>query len=253
VSPWGCSVADGRAPYSSQAAEPLCDLAKQGNYFDGRYYGPGGPVNPGLYAIRGAEADIRFRGSALCELADNSSVTWTMLQPCSYCPQVSWAQIGYLHKNYGNVAERYFWQWKSPSGVPFTGLWGAPQRGQLDTFTATIYPSDGKIRLLLNGALPPPNGNGVSAVTSFKPVEVWSGIGATWSGEVLYPESDIMGTQSYQTDIDLLKTKNTSDSWIHRDPAQSNMLLVKDFCWMRSNLTGPFSFEIHTHPVDHAC
>jgi hypothetical protein len=149
-----------------------------------------------------------------------------MLQNCSICSGVGYAQLGYFHKNYGQTDERFFWEYKSVYGSHVTTLWGTPIRGYVHISQYRVILPDGKIRLLVDGFLGPDKSDGTPAVTPFDPIDQWAAIGATYSGEVLNVSSDIMGTEDYQVDINDVQTKNASDNWLDQDVSTSNMFLV---------------------------
>lgn len=231
-------------PTEVGAATTACGTV--GNYFAGRGFEPPG------YEPRGAAANIEVRTAPLCSSGpDTDSSAWSMLAADD---GGGWAQIGYIHKNYGSTPLRFFYEWLSRPGGSFEQVFfGSPVYGNTYNFKASRYPSDGKIHLLLDNASPP----GAACddthlcVTTFDPLDVWPGINAEWFAETLHPGDDVVGTSSNRTDFIAVKVKKPDDTWVNEN---FNFGDPPDFCYYHAQeVTVDSFFRTWTEPVDHNC
>ncbi|CAN5288158.1 hypothetical protein BH20ACT24_BH20ACT24_07140 [soil metagenome] len=180
---------------------------------------------------------------------------------------LGYAQIGLMHKNYGSVNERFFWQWGRGAGYThYTSVFGSPQHGIAYTFIvervydALYCQGSGGYCLTMDSpdiskipcASNPPYG---CPRTNFDPVAAWGDPAAFWSGETLHLASDIQGSATYQQDFTVVRYKDGQGVWRGRNVID-DMELVKDACYYRNNVlpgSNNQSFEIHTHPANHVC
>lgn len=228
---------------SASAATSNCGTA--GNYFAGRYYAPAASE----LLVRGARADIEQKQANLCTGGANSeSLGQSMLAANE---EFRWAQIGWVHKNYGDVYLRYLWEWTGTGGAINQSYFGYPHYDTSDTFTVNRYESDSKIHLLLNGVAPDCNIQEVCPVTGYDPVNQWDGgIHAEWFGESFHPGTDLPGTDSNRMDFLNVETKGGAGNWNSNgfsSPA------IEDFCYYHVNTASSSHIKVWTDPLNHQC
>ena len=118
----------------------------------------GATNNPATFEPWGARAEVlRPDAPSLCGTGPNGgedSSVWVMLAGDGNGNQ--YAQIGYIWKNYGSGANRFFWEWSEGAGNDEFSqeFWGEATAGQTYDMRASYYPSDGYIHLILDGAQP---------------------------------------------------------------------------------------------------
>lgn len=229
----------------ADAATATCGTG--GNCFAGRGFQAQG------YEPRGAAANIEVRTAPLCTSGpDTDSTAWSMLagddNPYQY------AQIGYIHKNYGSTPLRFFYERSQDPGQAFEQvLFGHPVYGNTPNFKAPRYPSDGRIHLLIDDAPPPGaacNDENL-CVTTFDPLQAWSGTNAQWFAETLHPGDDVVGTSGNRTDFRQVQVKKANENWVNED---FNFGAPPSFCYYHAQeQTSDSFFRTWTNPVDHNC
>lgn len=126
-------------PSATAVASTTC-ASVDSNYFDG------GVNDPVTFQPWGARANVlRPATPNLCgsgPSGEEDSSVWVMLAGDG--SDYEYAQIGYIWKNYGSGANRFFLEWsESKGGASSQVFWGDPVTGDTYDMRASYYPRMG--------------------------------------------------------------------------------------------------------------
>jgi hypothetical protein len=210
----------------------------------------GRSFNPPGYESHGARANVlRTASPDLCTSGQTTdSSVWVMLAGDGTSD--GYAQIGYIYKNYGSDANRFFYEWRKTSGGSFVQvMFGTPVHGDTYDFRASRYDTDGHIHLILDGAQAQ-CGASDCAETNFDPLTAWSGTNNQWFEETQYQGDDVHGTSGEKTDLNGVNTRAPSGDWV----VQTWNGGGTGQCFIHTDEINTNShFQSWTSPLNHSC
>lgn len=210
-------------------------------------------------SINGAMARIQFQNPDLCgsDTDDGSaSVAWSMVQADSATYPNDSAATGYAQAGYGqfahsNININTFTQWtlkckatKSCSGFPAETRYDPTGTNPADWTYRVREQADGKIWMEA--------GQGITDTTTYDPSGDWE---ASWRasffGETLDRQSDVVGISSDRTLFDNLKKYNDNGNWANLTSfiSQNEYVTRYNLSSIGGNATDGYYFTIWTYPL----
>lgn len=226
---------------TTEARASLYSCGTAGNFGEGKIY------NPPTAQVMGARVDLAYRQANLCQTTDSDSTGWAMVRADG---GEGWAQIGFIHKNYGEIFLRFFWQWVEDFGVTetHTAVFGEPDPSTPNNFKVSRYTIDSRLHMLIDDGIPPGNGQQVDAVTDFDPIAAWGGLAADWGVETQHAGDDFAGKVDNKAHFTGVESRDAFGNWASHSLTHSG-----DTCYGRLNTVSNSHFKTWTEPLDHDC